>query len=294
MYDRILFPTDGSGGVSTVFGHVLDIAAQQEARVHVLNVADTTRASATRVGGEVVDALEREGESVVEEAADRAERRDVPVVTDVVQGGIADTIVAYADEFDIDLIAMPTHGREGLTQTLLGSVTERVMRRSRPPVLVLPPGEAPEFPYRNILVPTDGGEAGGAALASAVALATVTGAPLHVLTVVEETVLGIDVGSVSDSEGLEDRATRVVADAAATARDAGVGTVHEHVSAEDGVTRGIESSIETHDIDLVVMGRHDQTGVDRYLLGSATERTVRTVPIPVLTVRDGRSDLSTA
>jgi nucleotide-binding universal stress UspA family protein len=54
-----------------------------------------------------------------------------------------------------------------------------------------------------------------------------------------------------------------------------VGTVH----------RSIRSYVEENDIDLVVMGTHGRQGIERFLLGSVTERTVRTSPVPVLTVR---------
>jgi nucleotide-binding universal stress UspA family protein len=48
---------------------------------------------------------------------------------------------------------------------------------------------------------------------------------------------------------------------------------------------------DEHDIDLVVMGTHGRTGLDRYLLGSVTEKVVRTSDVPVLTVRgDGADD----
>jgi len=45
--------------------------------------------------------------------------------------------------------------------------------------------------------------------------------------------------------------------------------------------RGIHSYVEEHDIDLVVMGTHGRSGIERYLLGSVAEKTVRTSPVPV-------------
>jgi nucleotide-binding universal stress UspA family protein len=86
MYDRILFPTDGSDTAVSVFEYALEVAATHDATVHVLNVADTTRESVTQIRGEVVDALEREGKRVVDEAASRACDRNVAVVTEVLQG----------------------------------------------------------------------------------------------------------------------------------------------------------------------------------------------------------------
>jgi len=75
MYDEILFPTDGSDGAVGAVDHVLDIAATNDATVHILFVTDTTQMSATRMRGDIVDALEAEGEDVVSETAARARCR---------------------------------------------------------------------------------------------------------------------------------------------------------------------------------------------------------------------------
>ncbi|QKY17264.1 universal stress protein [Halorubrum sp. CBA1229] len=288
MFDRILFPTDGGDGADAAFDHVLDLAADHDATVHVLNVADTTHDSVTRVGRDVVDVLEQEGEEVVEAAADRAADRGVETVTAVLQGGVAETIVAYAADHEADLIAMPTRGRTGLDRLLLGSTTEHVVRRSTVPVLSLrPDGEPARYPYRNVLVPTDGSDRADEALDRAVALASRSGATLHLFSVV-------DIGSVgaeaySGTDALVSAAEEAVAEAADVAEAAGVETV-ERAEVGSSAARGIQSYLADHDLDLVVMGTRGRTGVERYLLGSVAERTVRTSPVPVLTVPDDESE----
>ncbi|WP_144797418.1 universal stress protein [Halorubrum depositum] len=288
MFDRILFPTDGGDGADATFDHVLDLAADHEATVHVLNVADTTHDSVTRVGRDVVDVLEREGEDVVEAAAERAAERGVEAVTAVLQGGVAETIVAYATEHEMDLIAMPTRGRTGLDRLLLGSTTERVVRRSPVPVLSLrPDGEPARYPYRNVLLPTDGSDRAAEALDRAVALAARSGATLHVLSVVDVGTIGAE--AYSGTDALVSASEEIVAEAAAVAEAAGVETV-ERVEVGSSAARGIRSYLADGDVDLVVMGTRGLTGVERYLLGSVAERTVRTSPVPVLTVPDEGSE----
>ena len=284
MFDRILFPTDGGDGADAAFDHVLDLAADHGATVHLLNVADTTHDSVTRIGGEIVDVLEREGEEIVEAAADRAAERGVETVTEVLQGGVPDTITAYAEEYEMDLVAMPTRGRTGFDRLLLGSTTERVVRESTVPVLSLrPDGGTARYPYRTILVPTDGSERAADALDRAVALADITGATVHVLTVVGVGSVGIE--GYSDVDALVTDAEEAVAEAAATAEAAGVESV-EAVEVGSSAARGIRAYVDEHDVDLVTMGTQGRTGVERYLLGSVAERTVRTSPVPVLTVPD--------
>ena len=287
MFDRILFPTDGGDGADAAFDHVLDVAADHEATVHLLNVADTTHDSVTRVGRTVIDVLESEGERVVESAAERAAERGVDTVTAVLQGGVPETITAYASENAIDVIAIPTRGRTGLDRLLLGSTTERVVRRSSVPVLSVQPDGVPlRYPYEDILVPTDGSACAGEALDRAVTLAARNGATVHALSVVDLGGLGIE--AYSGIETLVETAEETVAEAAAVAEAAGVEAV-EHVEAGSSPARVIRAYLADHDVDLVAMGTRGRTGVERYLLGSVAERTVRTAPVPVLTVPDADS-----
>jgi nucleotide-binding universal stress UspA family protein len=140
MYDRILVPTDGSECADRAVEHALDIAGQYDAELHVLSVVDSRDVShsAPAISPEQVQQTLRDrAESVVEEVADRAEAAGVTVVTAVEPGIPDDVVVEYAADEDCDLIVMGTHGRTGLERYLLGSVTERTVRRSSVPVLTI-------------------------------------------------------------------------------------------------------------------------------------------------------------
>lgn len=281
MFDRICVPTDGSDAAAAAFDHVLAVAADHGATVRVLHVADTTRDSVTRIGGDVVDVLAREGESIVEAAAARAADRGVAAETAVRQGGVPETVAAYADEVDADLVAMSTRGRQGV-EHLVGSTTERVVRRSPVPVLALRPGdEAVPYPYEDVLVPTDGSPAATAALDEAIPLAERAGATVHVLSVVDTGGIGLGDGGEVDvlSEYADDAVAAGVERVEAAGLEA-VGAVEVAASA----AHGIRAYVDDPGVDLVAMGTHGRTGVGRSLLGSVAERTLRTAPVPVLTV----------
>jgi len=289
MYDQILFPTDGSEGADVALEHVLDVAERHGASVHVLNVADTKRDSVVQLQGEVIDALEEEGEDVVQRAAARATERRVDVVTEVLQGAPDETIVDYADSRDVDLIVLPTHGRRGLPRFLLGSVTERVLRRSPVPVLTMRPAEVGDvrYPYEDVLVPTDGSECARDALSVGADVALDEGADLHLLSVIATTSLGADVRTDVMRAELEASANRILEEAAESASAAGVDPVSTTVEYGPSIHEAILSYIEERNVDLVVVGTHGRTGLGRYLLGSVTDYLVRTSPVPVLTVRGG-------
>lgn len=181
---------------------------------------------------------------------------------------------------------MPTHGRTGLERLLLGSVTARVIQLSDVPMLTACPDAELRYPYRRVLVPTDGSRCASAALDVAVDLASVADASLTALSVVETTRDDVNIRSSASRDRIDERAHNAVETAAETARDASVPDVEMSVVRGTSVHAEIESHIETNPIDLVVVGTHGRTGLDRYLFGGVTEKLVRTVEIPVLTVRE--------
>ena len=287
MHTNILFPTDGSDAAEETLDYALDVAAAHDATLHLLHVADTNQDSLTRLGGEVVDVLERAGGGIVEAAAERADERGVSTSTSVLQGDPSMTIVDYVAEYDVDLVVMPTHGRRGLSRLLLGSVTERVVGAVDVPVVVVTPDEGVAFVYppERILVATDGSAAAEEALESAVALARATGASLHLLHVVETASLGFDVRSVVAGDDLDAAGRTLLAEAASTVEAAGVDSVTTELT-HGRPHREIRASIEAHDIDLLALGVHGETDFSRSVLGGVTTKVIRGSPVPVLLRRE--------
>ncbi|WP_224450057.1 universal stress protein [Haloprofundus salilacus] len=136
MYDRILLPTDGSDAAESALPHALELAETFDAELHVLYVVDTRTLATIDLGADaVLSTLEAEGEAAVERLRSRAAETGVDALATVEAGSPPDIIVDYADDHDVDLVVMATHGRRGWNRYLLGSVTERVVRSSDAPVL---------------------------------------------------------------------------------------------------------------------------------------------------------------
>jgi len=138
--------------------------------------------------------------------------------------------------------------------------------------------------YSQILVPTDGSPASDAAIEHALDLAAQYDARVHALYVVDgSTYSSLEAGAELVVEALEEEGTEATDRVADAATEAGV-------DCETTVTTGtayqsIRDYVDSNDIDMIVMGTHGRKGLDRYLLGSVTERVVRTADVPVLTVR---------
>ena len=138
--------------------------------------------------------------------------------------------------------------------------------------------------YEDILVPTDGSPAADSAIEHAVNVAERYDATIHALYVVDDSAYAtLDAGSETVVEALESEGEEAVGRIAAAARDAGIDAV---TTVTTGVAyRTILDHVANNGIDLVAMGTHGRRGLDRYLLGSVTERVVRTSDVPVLAVR---------
>ena len=143
--------------------------------------------------------------------------------------------------------------------------------------------------YQRILFPTDGSEGAEAALEHAIDHAVRYDASLEVLYVIEETLPVLDAGAPGVLDALEEHGEEILDDVRARATAAGVESIQASI-AGGSPYRQILEHIEDREIDLVVMGTHGRRGVDRYLLGSVTEKVVRTADCPVLTVRAPKGD----
>jgi nucleotide-binding universal stress UspA family protein len=292
MFEQVLFPTDGSEGAAFAFDHVLDLAATHDATVHVLSVADTTNGGLLPIRGDDEEALRAPGDRLVREAAERARERGVETVTAVRQGAPYREIVDYAGTNGVDLVVMSTHGRRGLERFLLGSTSERVVRRADVPVLTIRPDDDVDVthPYRDVLVPTDGSDCAKDALALGADVAAAEDAALHLLTVVAIAAVGADVRADVQLDQLKGGAHELLDEAATAAEARGVEAASRTVEYGPSVHEAILAYIDGHDVDVVVVGTHGRTGFDRFVLGSVTAQLVRTAPIPVLTVPSPDAD----
>ncbi|ELZ95253.1 stress response protein [Haloferax mucosum ATCC BAA-1512] len=140
MYDHILLPTDGSDATDETIEHAATLAETYGATVHVLSVADSRNRFETPSAGIAPDVWEKSERERAENAADAAidALPDTIATEKLVEEGVPhDVILDYAEDADIDVVVMATHGRTGLDHYLVGSVTERVVRKSAVPVLTV-------------------------------------------------------------------------------------------------------------------------------------------------------------
>lgn len=136
--------------------------------------------------------------------------------------------------------------------------------------------------YDEILFPTDGSEASAVAFDHAVSHAHAYDARIHALYVVDDSYAGVGAGGSKNIDSLTQVGERVLEEFTDRIED-------EDIEIETEVVQGTpyDEIVKYSDegIDMIVMGTRGRSGIDKYLLGSVTEKVVRTAEPPVFTVR---------
>lgn len=293
MYDRLLVPVDRSDASLTAARYALQLADSTGAAVDVLHVVEVGRGASAPRGDEHTTTPgdhERKLLSNVERMADDV---GLEITTELREGIPHEAIVEYAAEQGTQLIVMGRHGAANVSERLLGGVTEKVLRAGALPTLTLWTGSWEEggIDADRVMLPTDGSDYSELAGEHAATLADLAGATVHVVSIADTGAAGglFDTGGASEEfmANVEARHEEAVSRLADDVEKA-VGRPVERAVVRGQPVAALQEYVEENQIDLIVMGSHGRTGFSRWLLGSTTERLLRTVDVPVLVVPRGQ------
>lgn len=145
---NVLLPTDFSDISLSAADYAIDLAAQYNARIHMLHVLEKTPPILTIRSldlseEKIKQSIENDAKVNLEAAVAKIRKgRDVIIMPVIRKGIDYQEIVKYSKDEKIDVIVIATHGRTGILYTLIGSVAEKVIRFANCPVLVITPPEA--------------------------------------------------------------------------------------------------------------------------------------------------------
>jgi nucleotide-binding universal stress UspA family protein len=288
---HILCPVDLSDLSARAVAYALAMARWYEARLTLLHVFVNTG---------VVDLP-----PIVLEQADRAAILDdmrhlaepsqgLPVEVLVREASDAPAeILQQAKALGADLLVIGSHGRTGFERLLLGSVTEKVLRKAQCPVMVVPrnaPGaDGRPGHFGRILCPVDFSDASVTALTYALSIAQESDATLTVMHAIE---VPPELSEHMPPSDVNLDAIRAAAVAASLERlrDLIPASVRTFCTVETLVVEGaayrqvLQVAAERHS-DLIVMGVQGRGAVDLLIFGSNTARVSRAATCPVLVVR---------
>jgi nucleotide-binding universal stress UspA family protein len=299
--DRILCPVDFSEFSAPALERAVRLGEWFEARVEVLHVIpfipfampaglgpayfpdplEVTASQRDQAGQNMSD--------LVEPFLDEG----VPIVTKVLEGEPWRVILDEAKGVPADLVVIGTHGRSGFEKLLLGSVTEKVLRRAPCPVLTVGHVRARSRKsplFRRILCAADLTQASPQTLDVALSLATENDAQITLLHVMQH-LPAENAGLAPRSPEIRPTRHELVAEARAELQKA----VPDSVRVFCEVTARVETGApwneilrvaEQMDAELIVMGAHATGAVGRMLFGSTTSQVVRRATCPVLVIQE--------
>jgi len=297
MIRTVLAAHDGSTAADAVLPAAAFVGQVFTAPVVVVRVLETMRPFYDPRRGEVVwlagdePRLELPAELVVADQLATLRRSGVTARAVVRLGAAVEALLAEAQHWPDPLLVLASHGRGGLGRAVLGSVTDRVVRAGVCPVLVVRAGGT-FVRATHLLVPLDGSEEAERALPYAVAFAERTGARITLVRVAEtyrEVLLewrGRPVApeAVERIATLEREATAYL-EAVRTRLPADLPVALLALSGDP--KRQLVAAVERERPDLVVLTTHGRGGVQRWLLGSVTERLLTATRVPLLVVPSG-------
>ncbi len=201
------------------------------------------------------------------------------------EGGVTDSILGMAEEKDVDLIVMGTHGRRGVDRLMMGSITEKVLRKAHCPVLAVrkphhdfvAPGNRQEPVHvKKILFCTDFSENSDHALRYALSLATEYDAELTLLHVLEDLPASTDlqIATARVFDQLEQSIPSETREWCAIKAAVRIGRAYQEI-----IQLGLEAQT-----DLVILGVRGRSALDLALFGSTTYRVIQLGSCPVLSV----------
>jgi nucleotide-binding universal stress UspA family protein len=302
--ERIVCPIDFSPASDHAVEQAVVVAGYYRARIAALHVIGPLhRAAPTAAVPSAASVEEHELEHWREAVAARfASAASVGIPVDVFvdlekQGRPADRILDRAAELRADLVVMGTHGASGFEHLLLGSVTERVLRKAGCPVLTVPPRAqtTSRLPFKRLLCAVDFSDSSLKAVEFATSLAEESQGALTLLHVLEwpwEEPPAPVIAALPAEQGFALAEFRRYSEMGARRRlesliprSPPTGHTNARLTHGKPYVKVLEVAAEEGS-DLIVIGVRGRNPLDTAVFGSTTNQVVRRATCPVLTLRE--------
>jgi nucleotide-binding universal stress UspA family protein len=310
MLKRIMVPLDGSERAERGLALAARLARGSGGELLLVRVVSMPPMRLAPYGEPAQIALaliaeaRQDADDYLKEVAQRPLLDGIAVRTLAIEGHIAADLLTTARDEQCDLIVICTHGYSGFNRWRLGRVTAQVARHSPVPVLIVPArnDQAPtlEDGVARVLVTLDGSALAEAAIAPALDVARSLVEPqritVHLLEVVE--FFSVMMADTNREEALSSPAIGVEEQALRDARvyldgvsqgirqeNPGVTVTSEAVLAADIAATITDIAEAEPGFDIIAMATHGRGGLQRWTVGSITERVLHTTHLPLIIAR---------
>ena len=288
--EKILCPLDFSEYSAKAYDYAQSLAQHYGARLLLQHVVQPLTSTYPYYAfpdsiNEVFWNLDSHAEKKLAEFVAEHQRNGLNTERFVHSGTVTDCVLEFAEKEGVDMIVMGTHGRHGFDRLAMGSVTEKILRKARCPVLVVrnpahdfvSPGDAAE-PVRleRILFCTDFSDHSSRARSYALSLAMEYNAELTMLHVLEDLPAGEDLQAAvaACTRQLEEAVPEDARNWCKIRSAVRIGKPYQQI---------LQIALET-ETDLVIMGVRGRNVVDLALFGSTAHRVIQLGTCPVLAV----------
>lgn len=277
---NLLVPVDFSVTSKLALRFAAELAKQSHASLTLLHVVPTL------LGGRFLPntLLRKTAEKDLNQLAKKY-LRHLPHQILIEEGSAFQQICKIAEAKKADMVIMSTHGYTGYKHTLLGSTAERVVRYSPCPTFVLGPSvRSPKAQFKNILLPVDFSKNSKLLLNYAVKFAKSNRARLSLCHTVELPLYPPQAGPDMDTlKRSMVKQAQAKLKALAQKLPPGMGS-SQSVRVGDAFDE-IAQEARARKSDLIIISTHGYTGIQYMILGSTTEKVLRSAPCPVLVKR---------
>lgn len=271
---KILVPTDFSEPAEYALKVAAQLAKKNKSEIHMLHMVELPmhQIIATSNFSELPEAVffMKIAHQKFEEALDRDYLEELDIFENIKFNETPDGVSNYCAENDIDLIIMGSHGTSGMKEMFIGSNTEKVVRTSKIPVLVIK-NEHDNFEIKDFVFASDFKKDSKETYKQAVNFAKALGSKLHLLLV-------NTAGSFISTQEAENTMNEFIKDTHYKKRSF---NIYNDVSVEKGVL----NFSETIGADLIGISTHGRQGIAHFFNGSISEDLVNHAKRPVITFK---------
>jgi nucleotide-binding universal stress UspA family protein len=289
VFKKVLVPLDGTADSERVLDWVKPFA-RLGAEIHLATIVDSRHLMEAHEFANLTDAVTEWADQYLAGILEEVRSEFPSTSSSRGTGAPAREILKIAEDVGADLIAMESHRGSAVVRGILGSCTDAIVRSGRLPVLVLPPGGAsvlaPDKPA-TVLIPLDGSDLAENSLPIGTEIAAAFGADVHLLRSTTSALyagddFGIDVGQAWEMaiKSQEKDAGEYLDRQAALVRET-VSIVTTQVSTDSGAG-AITESLNDSPSTIAVMATHGRGGLRRMVLGSVTDKVIRSSHAPIL------------
>ncbi len=301
MINHILIPLDGSELAECVLPHIMAIAPVTHAHITLIHVLERPR---NGKGTAPIDPVgwhmqKQESQSYLEHNVGRLQEKDLNVDYVILEGNPAETIIEFARNNAVDLIALSTHGRTGLSGWNVSSVVHKILLRSYKSILLVRAYATlpAEVQYRRLFLASDGSARAEYILPFAMSLAQFYESDVILGTVIQkpQTLQRFPL-SAPDTELINQLAIKNQ-EAATHYLDQLVNqfslknlSATPQVIVVDNVVGALYDMVEEAHADLVMIAAHGHSGERRWPYGSIAASLITYGSTPLMIMQDLSED----